>query len=74
MVSNRTLLLLVVVLGVLMGAVDSTIVILALPTIVTDLHSNLFTMIWVILIYLLEAAVLTTQLGRLGDSYGRAKV
>jgi EmrB/QacA subfamily drug resistance transporter len=74
MVSNRTLLLLVVVLGVLMGAVDSTIVILALPTIVTDLHSNLFTMIWVILIYLLEAAVLTTQLGRLGDSYGRAKI
>lgn len=57
-----------------MGAVDSTIVILALPTIVQSLHSNLFTMIWIILIYLLEIAVLTTQLGRLGDSYGRAKI
>ncbi|BCU71056.1 MFS transporter [Stygiolobus caldivivus] len=74
MASNKSLLLVVVVLGVLMGAVDSTIVILALPTIVTDLHSDLFTMIWIILIYLLEVAVLTTQLGRLGDSYGRARI
>lgn len=71
---RRSLVLTVVVLGVLMGAVDSTIVILALPTIVQSLHSNLFTMIWIILIYLLEIAVLTTQLGRLGDSYGRAKI
>ncbi|AWR95615.1 MFS transporter [Acidianus brierleyi] len=71
---KRSLVLTVVVLGVLMGAVDSTIVILALPTIVQSLHSNLFTMIWIILIYLLEIAVLTTQLGRLGDSYGRAKI
>ncbi|MCI2414030.1 MAG: MFS transporter [Candidatus Aramenus sp.] len=64
----------VVVLGVMMGAIDSTIVILALPTMVQDLHSDLFTMIWVILIYLLEIAVLTTQLGRIGDSFGRGKI
>jgi len=71
---SRSLVLIVVVLGVLMGAVDTTIVLLALPTIVQDLHSDLLTVIWVILIYLLEAAVLTTQLGRLGDSYGRARI
>ncbi|EZQ01992.1 MULTISPECIES: MFS transporter [Acidianus] len=64
----------VVVLGTMMAAIDSTIVILALPTIVQSLHSNLFTIIWVILIYLLIAAVLTTQLGRLGDNYGRARI
>jgi EmrB/QacA subfamily drug resistance transporter len=71
---RNSIVLIVVLLGVLMGAVDSTIVILALPTIVQSLHSNLFTLIWIILIYLLEIAVLTTQLGRLGDSYGRAKI
>ncbi|WP_069808107.1 MFS transporter [Vulcanisaeta thermophila] len=71
---NRSLVLLIVTLGVLMGAVDSTIVILALPVMTQDLHSNLLTMIWVILIYLLEVAILTTQLGRVGDTYGRARM
>ena len=60
----------VVVLGTMMAAIDSTIVILALPTMVQSLHSNLFTIMWVILVYLLVTAVLTTQLGRLGDNYG----
>ncbi|GGP21300.1 MFS transporter [Thermocladium modestius] len=64
----------VVVLGTMMAAIDSTIVILALPTMVQSLHSDLFTMIWVILIYLLVTAVLTTQLGRLGDNYGRSRI
>ncbi|MFP3178348.1 MAG: MFS transporter [Thermocladium sp.] len=64
----------VVVLGTMMAAIDSTIVILALPTMVQSLHSNLFTIMWVILVYLLVTAVLTTQLGRLGDNYGRSRI
>ncbi|BCU66836.1 MFS transporter [Sulfolobales archaeon HS-7] len=64
----------VVLLGTMMSAIDTTIVILALPTIVQSLHSNLFTIIWVILLYILVVAVLTTQLGRLGDSYGRSRM
>lgn len=72
---NRLILVtIVVVLGTMMAAIDSTIVILALPTIVEDLHSDLSTMVWVILVYLLIAAVLTTQLGRLGDNFGRSKI
>lgn len=72
---NRTnLVLLVVLLGTMMSAIDTTIVILALPTIVQSLHSNLFTIIWVILLYILIVAVMTTQLGRLGDSYGRSRI
>ncbi len=54
-------------ISVLMGAIDSTIVILALPTITDDLRAPLSTSIWIILIYLLVIAVGTTQLGRLGD-------
>ncbi|MBP1358156.1 MAG: MFS transporter, partial [Sulfolobus sp.] len=71
---NRSIVTFIVVLGTMMGALDSTIVVLALPTIVQDLHSNLFTIIWIILTYLLVVAVLTTQLGRLGDSYGRSRM
>jgi len=57
-----------------MVAVDSTIVILALPTMARDLSAPLSTIIWTILIYLLVTAALTTQAGRLGDMFGRATI
>ena len=65
--------LLVVVTGTLMAAVDSTIMILALPTVGQALDSNLSTIIWAILIYFLLTAVLTTQMGRIGDIFGRSR-
>lgn len=61
-------------LGTLMVAVDSTIVILALPTMARELAAPLETVIWTILIYLLITAALTTQAGRLGDLWGRGRV
>ena len=61
-------------IGTLMVAIDSTIVILALPTMARDLASPLETVIWTILIYLLVTTVLTTQAGRLGDVLGRGRV
>ena len=61
-------------LGTLMVAIDSTIVILALPTMARELASPLETIIWTILIYLLITAALTTQAGRLGDMWGRGRV
>ncbi len=64
----------VVVLGVMMSAIDTTIVVLALPDIMRDLHASLIEMIWVILLYLLIVTVLATQVGRIGDKYGRAKI
>ena len=57
-----------------MGAIDTTIVILALPAITEGLHTNLTLSIWAIVIYLLIVAVATTQLGRLGDLFGRSKM
>ena len=66
--------LLLTTLGILMVAVDSTIVILALPTMTRDLTSPLETVIWTILIYLLVTTVLTTQAGRLGDMLGRGRI
>ena len=57
-----------------MGALDSTIVLLAFPTINDKLHSDLSTSLWIILAYLLVLAVATTQMGRIGDIYGRSKI
>ncbi len=71
---NRNVILLVLVLGTLMAAVDGTIVLLALPEIAQSLHSDLFTSIWVLLAYLLVTAVMSTQAGRIGDIHGRAKI
>jgi MFS family permease len=66
-------LILVLLIGVLMGAIDSTIVLLALTTINGYFKTQLSLSIWVILIYLLVIAVGTTQLGRLGDIVTRKK-
>lgn len=72
--SHRNLVLFSVLIGTLMSAIDTTIVILALPTIAGDLKADLFISIWIIIIYLLIVAVLTTQLGGLGDIYGRGRI
>jgi EmrB/QacA subfamily drug resistance transporter len=64
----------IVMLGTLMGSLDSTIVLLAFPVINDSLHSNLATSLWIILAYLLVIAVATTQMGRLGDIYGRCRI
>ena len=71
MVKSQNIILVIVVLGTLMGALDSTIVLLAFPAITDGLHSDFITTIWIILTYLLVIAVTTTQLGRIGDIYGR---
>lgn len=67
-------LILALLIGVLMGAIDSTIVLLALPTINGYFQTQLSLSIWVILIYLLVIAVGTTQFGRLGDVVSRRTI
>ena len=69
----QSLALLVVVTGVLIAAVDTTIVVLALPAIQRSLHVGLSSVIWVIIGYLLVITVLSTQVGRLGDMFGRVR-
>lgn len=64
----------VIVTGVLVAAIDTTIVILALPTMMRFLHANLADIIWVIMAYLLVITLLATQVGRLGDMFGRVRM
>lgn len=61
-------------IGVLIAAVDTTIVILALPTMRADLHVGFASVIWIVLGYLLVITLLATQVGRLGDMFGRVRM
>ncbi len=64
----------VIATGVLITAVDTTIVVLALPHIQRGLHASLGSVIWVILSYLLVITLLSTQVGRVGDIFGRVRM
>ena len=60
-------------LGMLLAALDQTIVATALPTIVGDLH-GLNHLSWVVTAYLLTSTISTPLWGKLGDLYGRKKL
>ena len=66
--------LVVIVTGVLAAAIDTTIVILALPTMMRSLHASLANIVWVSMSYLLIITLLATQVGRLGDMFGRVRL
>ncbi|HLI08257.1 MAG TPA: MFS transporter [Ktedonobacteraceae bacterium] len=64
----------VTTIGSLMVAIDSTIVILALPNMLQDLHSDLVRMTWVIMGYLIVNTILQLTFGRMADMFGRVKM
>jgi EmrB/QacA subfamily drug resistance transporter len=70
--SKRGILLIIgaLMLGMLLAALDQTIVSTALPTIVGDLHGASH-IAWVVTAYLLTSTVSTPLWGKLGDQYGR---
>jgi EmrB/QacA subfamily drug resistance transporter len=70
--SHRSVLLIIgaLMLGMLLAALDQTIVSTALPTIVGDLRGGSH-IAWVITAYLLATTVSTPLWGKLGDQYGR---
>ncbi|MFE0022764.1 MFS transporter [Amycolatopsis sp. NPDC059021] len=71
---RRGLGMVVVMVGVLIAGVDGTIVVLALPAIQGGLGVSLASVTWVVVSYLLVVTVLATQLGRLGDMFGRVRM
>jgi EmrB/QacA subfamily drug resistance transporter len=70
---RRNLIFVAIALGMLLAALDQTIVATALPTIVADLgdagHQS-----WVVTSYLLASTIVTALVGKLGDSFGRKRV
>jgi EmrB/QacA subfamily drug resistance transporter len=57
-----------------MASLDTNIIIIALPTIVSDIHVSLLTLVWIVLGYSLVTASILLNLGRLSDMFGRVKL
>ncbi|HXA57727.1 MAG TPA: MFS transporter [Streptosporangiaceae bacterium] len=67
-------------LGMLLATVNSSIVIISLPAIFRGIHlnpleaGNVSYLLWILMGYMLVAAVLVVTLGRLGDMFGRVRI
>ncbi|MEU8676139.1 MDR family MFS transporter [Streptomyces sp. NPDC048560] len=73
--STRTVLVAIgaLLLGMLLAALDQTIVATALPTIVSEL-GGMDHLSWVVTAYMLAATAATPLWGKLGDQYGRKRL
>lgn len=70
---QRNVIFLSVLLGMLLAALDQTIVATALPTVVADL-GGAGHQAWVVTSYLLASTIVTAVVGKLGDLFGRKVV
>jgi EmrB/QacA subfamily drug resistance transporter len=73
-ISRRWIALVIVCFGLLMNALDLTIVNVALPTIQRDLHLTQASLAWVVDAYLITFGGALLLAGRLGDLIGRKKI
>jgi EmrB/QacA subfamily drug resistance transporter len=64
----------VTTVGALLASIQGSALLIALPNILTELHATFFTIIWVLLGYLLIVTVLTPVVGRLADMWGRKRL
>src|SRR5229473_3750602 len=68
---NPWFMLLILCLGFFMILLDLTIVNIAIPSMIDNLHASLDQILWVLNAYILTYAVLLITAGRLGDLYGQ---
>src|SRR3954471_24468156 len=69
----RWVVLAVTSLGALLASLTSVPLIIALPDILRDLHTNLFALLWIVIGYTLVATVLVLNAGQIADQVGRAR-
>ncbi len=63
-----------VAMGVFLATIDSSIVNVALPTLVNDLATTFSVIEWIVLVYLLTISVLMLSVGRIADIVGKKKL
>jgi len=64
----------VTTVGALLASIQGSALLIALPNILTELHATFFTIMWVLIGYLLVTTVLTPVIGRLADMWGRKRL
>jgi EmrB/QacA subfamily drug resistance transporter len=64
----------VTTVGMFMATLDSSIVVIGLPTVLDKLHADMVLGVWIITGYRLMMTLLLVLLGRLADLYGRVKL
>ena len=64
----------VTTVGTFMSSLDSSIVVIGLPTILDQLHASIVHGIWIITGYSLMTTILLVILGRVADLYGRVRL
>ena len=69
----RWVVLAVTSVGALLASLTSGTLVIALPEILRDLHTDLFTLLWIVVGYTLAATVLVLNAGRFADQVGRAR-
>ena len=69
----RWWLLAVTSLGALLASLTSGTLVIALPDILRDLHTDLFSLLWIVVGYTIVTTVLVLNAGRLADKFGRAR-
>ncbi len=72
--TNRVITLIVTCLGNFMVLLDTTIIVTALPTIQSNLHTNLSDLQWATDAFTLSFAALLLTGGTLGDRFGRKRL
>jgi EmrB/QacA subfamily drug resistance transporter len=65
--------LVVTSIGALMASLTGGTLIIALPDILRDLHTDIFSLLWIVVGYTLVATVLVLNAGRVADMVGRAR-
>jgi EmrB/QacA subfamily drug resistance transporter len=65
--------LVVTSIGALLASLTSGTLVIALPEILRDLHTDLFALMWIVIGYTLVATVLVLNAGRVADMFGRAR-
>lgn len=61
-------------LGTLVGILNASTLIIALPTMMVGLNTTLVNVMWVLISYMLVMTILAPACGRLADMYGRKKI
>lgn len=64
----------VTTVGALLASMQGSALLIALPNILADLHATFFTIMWVLMGYLLIMTVLTPIVGRFADIWGRKQL